>query len=93
MATRIYLPSSGAAPVTPFTWVFTNVTAFPQTFAGVTSKIGSAFTNGTFATGTTNHYTRGCLRYVIGQLTAQEISGTVKMVLNCYEGNVGANAI
>jgi len=43
MATKIYLPSSGSAPVTPSTWIFTNQIN-PLTFAGVLTPIGSALT-------------------------------------------------
>ncbi len=91
MATKIYLPSSGVAPVTPATWLFANQIN-PLTFAGVLSKISSALTTRLQATGTTSPTTRAMLRYVIGPLAAQSISGTVRMVMLAMESNAGANA-
>jgi len=91
MATRIYLPSSGNPPVTPSTWNFPNQIN-PLTFAGVTTRIGSALTTKTEATGTVSPTFRAMLRYVIGPLAAQSISGTVNLVMRAYESNTGANA-
>ena len=91
MATKIYLPSSGSAAVTPSTWIFTNQIN-PLTFAGVITPISSAMTTKLEATGTTSPITRAMLRYVIGPLAAQSISGTVRMVMSAMESNAGANA-
>lgn len=91
MATRIYLPSSGAAPVTPSTWNFANQIN-PLTFAGSLTKTSSAMTTKLEATGTTNPTARAMLRYVIGPLEAQSISGTVKGQMRGLESNAGANA-
>lgn len=90
MATKIYLPSSGAAPVTPADWEFANQIN-PLTFRGVTTKIASAMTTKTEATGTTNPTTRAMLRYVFGPLAGQTISGTLRGVIRCLESNAGAN--
>jgi len=62
------------------------------TYAGVRSKISSAFTSITSATGITSPIYKGVLRYVIGTLAAQTISGTVKLVMRVSESNTGANA-
>lgn len=91
MATLIYLPSSGSPDVTPSSWIFPNQIN-PLTLEAVTSKISSAFTTKTEATGGTSPTTRAMLRYVIGPLTAQTISGTVRMVMRARESNAGANA-
>lgn len=91
MATKIYLPSSGAAAVSPSTWIFADQIN-PDTLAAVTTKIASAMTDRTEATGTTNPTTRAMRRYVIGPLAAQTISGTVRGVIQATESNTGANA-
>jgi hypothetical protein len=91
MATRVYLPSSGAAPVTPTTWLFASQIN-PLTFRGVLQRISSAMTTRLQATGTVSPVSKAMLRYVIGPLAAQSISGTVQMVMRCMESNAGANA-
>lgn len=92
MATKIYLPSSGSPDVTPSSWIFTNQGASAVTYKGVTAKISSGFTSITEGTGTTDPYSEAVLRYVIGPLAAQSISGTVRMVMRVQESNGGANA-
>lgn len=92
MATRIYLPSSGTPAVTPSTWNHANQAGTTYTLPGVLAKGTTALTSRTTATGTTSPYTRGVMRYVIGPLTATEISGTVNAVLRCSESNNAANA-
>ena len=91
MATKIYLPSSGAPAVTPSSWIFPEQIN-PLEFAGVVARINSALTTKTEPTGTTSPIQRVMLRYVIGPLAAQSISGTVRMVMRCREANAGANA-
>jgi hypothetical protein len=91
MATRVYLPSSGAAPVTPSTWNFANQIN-PLTFAGSLTKTSSTMTTKTEATGTTSPTARAMLRYVIGPLEAQTIAGTVSGQIRGVESNAGANA-
>lgn len=91
MATRIYLPSSGSAPVTPSTWNF-GAQINPLTFEGVKTKIASAMTSKLEATGTTNPTARAMLRYVIGPLADQTISGSAKGQMRGLESNAGANA-
>ena len=92
MATRIYLPSSGAAPVTPSTWNHPNTVTTTYTYAGVLQKISSAFASRTSATGIESPIYKGVLRYVIGPLSAAQISGTVKLVQRVSESAIGANA-
>lgn len=91
MPTRIYLPSSGSAPVMPSTWNFPDQIN-PLTFRGLTTKINSAMTTKLEATGTTSPTFRAMLRYVVGPLAAQTISGTVRMQMRAMESNAGANA-
>lgn len=91
MATRIYLPSSGAAPVTPQTWNFANQIN-PLTFAGVLAKINSAMASKLEATGTVSPIAKAMFRYVVGPLAAQNIAGTVKLQMRALESNALANA-
>ena len=92
MATKIYLPSSGAAAVTPSTWNHAYQASTTYTIKGVLSKSSTAHTTRRTATGTTNPYTQAVMRYVIGPLSAVQISGTVNLVMQAYESNAGANA-
>lgn len=93
MATRIYLPSSGAAPVTPQTWNFANQIN-PLTFAGVLAKINSAMASKLEATGTVSPIARAMLRYVIGPLSAQNflVTDTARLQMRALESNSLANA-
>jgi len=91
MTTRIYLSSSGAAPVTPLTWNFANQIN-PLTFLGLLTKINSAMTSKLEATGTVSPIAKAMLRYVVGPLSAQNISGTVKLQMRALESNGLANA-
>lgn len=91
MATRVYLPSSGAPAVTPATWLFTNQIN-PLTLPGVLVKGSTAMTTRAQATGTTSPTTRAMLRYVVGPLADQTISGTVKAQIRAQESSTGANA-
>ena len=91
MVTRIYLPSSGSAPVTPSTWNFANQVT-PLTFAGLLARINSTMTTSLKATGTTSPTLRAMFRWVIGPLAAQNIAGTINLVMQCFESNAGANA-
>ena len=91
MATRIYLPSSGAAAVTPTNWLIAPH-ANNYTYAGVTTKISSAFANRTAAVGTSSAYANSVVRYVFGPIAAGNVSGTVEAVVRCYENNAQANA-
>lgn len=92
MAVRLYLPSSGSAPVTPSTWNHANQAGTTYTLPGQLWPRGSALTSRTTASGTTNPYTRAVMRYVWGPLAAVQISGTVNVVMRCSEANSGANA-
>ena len=92
MATRFYLPSSGAAAVTPSTWNHTNQAGTTYTLAGVRVKGATSLTSRTTASGITSPFTRAVMRYVIGPLNPVQISGTINIVMRCSEANVGANA-
>lgn len=92
MATRIYTQSSGAVGVTPSTWNFANQIN-PVTVPGTTTQnTGSTLTSKTEATGTTSPTARAMGRTVIGPLSAQTISGTIKGQMRGSENNTGANA-
>jgi len=91
MATRLYFPSSGAAPVTPSTWLFASQVSSPLTYKAVATKISSAFATKSGATATTLDL-RGVGRWVIGPLGATQISGTIKGQFRCTENNDGAAA-
>lgn len=93
MAVRLYLPSSGTAPVTPSTWNHANQAGTTYTLPGRRWPEGTALTSRTTATGTTNPYVRGVMRYVWGPLAAVEISGTVNLVMRCSEANSAANSM
>lgn len=77
MSTRIYFPSSGAAPVTPTDWEF-GEQINPLTFEGKLFPSGTAMTSKTEATGVVSPILRGMLRYVVGHLKAVTLSGTVR---------------
>lgn len=92
MSTRIYLPSSGTAPVTPSTWNHPYQVATTYTLPGLVTKGTTALTSRTSATGTTSGRTQGVMRYVIGPLSATAIAGTVNLAMMCSESNANANA-
>ena len=90
MSTRIYFPSSGAAPVTPADWEFAEQIN-PLTFEGKLFPSGSAMTSKTEATGIVSPIFRAVLRYVIGPLKAVTMNGTVRGQIGGSENNAGAN--
>ena len=88
MATRFYLPSSGAAAVSPAygAWTFTDEA---QRLAMATTKISTSMSaigvTGSFdATGTHRLWRQ----YVSAPIGAQTVSGTVKMQARCNNGGV-----
>lgn len=91
MATRIYLPTTGTAPVTPSTWNFPFVAGTNYTLPGKLVKSGTSHQNTTTATGTVSPRLTGVARYVIGPLSAVQISGIVNLAQRCSESNSGAN--
>lgn len=92
MSTRIYLPSSGAAPVTPAAWQFGEQTTNPLTFEGRLFPSGTAMTTKTEASSAVSPNLRGMLRYVVGPIKGQTINGTVRGQIGGAENNAGANA-
>jgi hypothetical protein len=92
MSTRIYLPSSGSAPITPSTWNMPYQAGTTYTLPGKVIKGTTAFTSRTTAGGTTSGRHYGVMRYVIGPLNAVQISGTINLVMRVSESNSNANA-
>jgi hypothetical protein len=91
LSIRLYIPSSGAAAVTPTDWEFATQIS-PSTFAGVRTRISTAQTAYAQNCSTTSPHTDGALRWVFGPLAAQTITGTVEGQMRCREANAGANA-
>lgn len=95
MATRIYLPSTGAAPVSP-AFGSSGGSAWGQTTSadrlrGVTTKIASAMASKTTAnSGVVQTILNR--QYVIGPLAGSTISGTFKGQLRGSESNAGMDA-
>lgn len=93
MVTRFYLPSSGAAAVSPaYTGDWDDETVATRLKCD-TTKIASAMTN---FTGATNASTLAneilLVQYVSDPIAAQTISGTVKGQIRCIEADALANA-
>lgn len=91
MPTRVYFPSSGAAPVTPADWEF-GEQVNPVTLEGKLFPSGTAMTTKTEATGIVSPIFRGMLRYVIGPIKAVTLNGTVRGQIGGSENNAAANA-
>lgn len=91
MATRLYLPSSGEAGITPTAWNFA-AQINPVTLACHRSRINSPMISKREATGTTNPTARAMGRHVFGPLAEQTISGTVKGQMRGLESDAGADA-
>lgn len=78
MATRFYLPSTGAAAVSPTPDTGWEVTTGFDRIAAVTTKITSAMTNKSIPTTSTVNGDVLARQYVSAAISAQTISGTVK---------------
>lgn len=92
MATRIYLPWGNTPDVTPSDWEFANQ-VLTYTYKGVTTPDSSALSNSFVgATGTTSPILRAMVRWVIGPVAAQTISGTLRGQMQGYQSATGANA-
>lgn len=93
MVTRYYLPSSGAAEVSPAYTGDWDDTSVATQLKCSTSKIASAMTN---FTGSTNASILSneilLVQYVSDPIGQQTISGTVKGQIRCIESNASANA-
>ncbi len=85
MSTRFYLPSTGAAAVSPAYEAGWD-TAPGGRLKLVQTKISSAMTSVNHSTSGTTHGTR---QYVSDPLPAQTISGTVKCYLRAFEDSAG----
>ncbi len=95
MATRIYLPQTGAAPITPAFGTWTETTGADR-IAGVATRIGSAMTSKTQAhTATAANSTFLSRQYVFGPLAAQTIpvstiKGTIRVLESAANDNLDA---
>jgi len=92
VATRFYLPSTGAADVTPTAPAGWSETTGFDILKCVTTKISSAMTSKTRVTSLTAAGTRCLLRqYVSNPIAAQTISGTIKGTVLALESAVNDN--
>jgi hypothetical protein len=95
MATRIYLPQTGAAPISPTFGTWTETTGADR-IAGVATRIGSAMTSKTQAhTATAANSTFLSRQYVFGPLAAQTIpvstiKGTIRVLESAANDNLDA---
>jgi hypothetical protein len=93
--TRFYMPSTGAADVTPVAYAGWGITAFADNLEMVTTKIGSASASGTNPGGASAASGLKVLRrrYVSNPLPAQTIGADVfvKAMLRVRESNAAMN--
>jgi len=95
MATRIYLPQTGASPITPALGTWTETTGADR-IAGVATRIGSAMTSKTQAhTATAANSPFLSRQYVFGPLAAQTIpvstiKGTIRVLESATNDNLDA---
>lgn len=83
MATRLYLPNTGAASISPaLDPAWDNTSDFIDRIVAVTTRINSVMTTKTSAShatgGSTTPTTWAFRQYIYGPLTTQNITGTVK---------------
>jgi len=92
MATRIYLPQTGAAPINPVFGTWTETTGADR-IAGVATRIGSAMTSKTQAhSATAAGSTFLSRQYVFGPLAAQTIPvSTIKGTIRALESGANDN--
>jgi hypothetical protein len=88
MATRLYLPSTGAAAVSPAYDSGWGDTTGADRIAAVTIKIASAMASKSFPSNSSGGLAR---QYVSPPMAAQTISGTVKCYLRCLENFLSHN--
>lgn len=90
---RVYIPSSGSAPVTPSSWIHTYQAATPYTVPGIRSHLrsGTTLTSRTTAGGTTSGRAYGVFRVVFGPLAAIAWAGTINISTRCSESSTSAN--
>lgn len=98
MATRIYLPQTGAAPINPAFGTWTETTGADRV-AGVATRISSAMTSKTQAhTATAANSTFLSRQYVFGPLAAQTIpvstiKGTIRVLESAANDNLDATRL
>lgn len=92
MVTRVYLPSSGAAPISPAydsAWEDTSAAA---RLAAVTARISSSMTTFEFLDADLSNRDVLAYQYILGPLAAQTIGAqTVLWQIRCQEGNSSNN--
>lgn len=92
MATRFYLPSTGAPSISPAFGAW-DITTGADRISAVTTRISSSFTNKsstTLSAGNINYLLR---QYVSAALAAQSISGTIKGNMRCIADSFGGGAL
>jgi hypothetical protein len=94
MATRFYLPNTGATDVNPGVQGSWTVTTSFDRIKLVTAKISSAMATRSFAVANTSGVWQGRLyrQYIGNPLLAQTVSGTVKGQIRANENNNNVNA-
>lgn len=92
MATRFYLPSTGAAAISPAFSTRWEDAAVGRN-AMVKTRINSAMTNRVTSThpGTTSNQDYAARQYVYGPIAAQTITGTIKGRIRALESSTSAN--
>lgn len=91
MSTRLYLPSTGAAPVSvPFDAAW-GVTTGADRVSLSTTRLGSAFGSKTTAETSSSVVNVLSRQYVSDPLTAQTISGTAKAIIRALESTTTAD--
>lgn len=90
MATRFYLPSTGAAPISPGFGGWGQTTSADR-LAAVKTRISSAMTNKSTANSSTVQTILN-RQYVYGPIAAQTINGNVKGQLRGLESNAAMDA-
>jgi hypothetical protein len=94
MATRYYLPSTGAAPVSPAFGAGWTSTTSASRLKLIRTKISSAFTEVFFTSTATVSESRLVRQYVSDPFdNAIQITGTVKGVIRCRENNNSYNGL
>lgn len=91
--TRIYMPSTGTAPISPAFDSAWNDTSSAVTRSAATTRGSSAFAEVTDTETSSSNLWDVCLgRYVSEPLAAQTISGNVMGIIRARESNTAANA-
>jgi len=90
--TRFYLPSSGAAAVTPANAAWDKTTGAGSALAAVRTKISSAMATVTNTKDSTTLHSSLIRQYVTEPLGSQTITGHISGAMRCIESNIGFSA-